>query len=433
MDVYTDVLIVGTGVAGMYAALHLNRDLKVVLITKAETVECNSYLAQGGISVARDENDIDLFVADTLKAGKYENDIEAVKVLATESRENIDELIKYGVAFDRIDGELQYTREGAHSINRIVHCQDQTGRKVTEMLIKKIKLRSNIAFYEDTYLVDILSSGNVCCGGVAINKGEVCCIHAKSTIMASGGIGGLFKNSTNYRSITGDGIAIALGNSIKVKNLNYIQMHPTAFYDDKPSEKRFLISEAVRGEGGKLINKYNERFVDELLARDIVSKRIFEEEARTNMPYVGLDITFKPDEYLVRRFPGIYNECLKRGIDITHDVIPVTPAQHYFMGGIEVDLCARTSMQNLYACGEVSCTGVHGANRLASNSLLEALVFSRRAAMDINGKIDGIGMIDVKAPESIESLYNEKTHNKSVVIDAFKKAIGGMRSELVDY
>ena len=433
MDVYTDVLIVGTGVAGMYAALNLKRDVNVLMITKAEAVECNSYLAQGGISVARDENDIDLFVQDTLKAGKYENDIEAVRVLALESRRNIDELIKYGVEFDRNDGELQYTREGAHSINRIVHCKDQTGQKVTETLLKEIKRRSNIVIYEGTYLVDILSVGNICCGGVAIKKGEVCCIHAKSTIMASGGIGGLFKNSTNYRSITGDGIAIALCNSIKVKNLDYIQIHPTAFYDENPSEKRFLISEAVRGEGGKLINKYNERFVDELLPRDVVSKRIFEEEDRTNMPYVGLDITFKPNDYLIKRFPGIYKECLKRGIDITHDVIPVTPAQHYFMGGIEVDLCAHTSMKNLYACGEVSCTGVHGTNRLASNSLLEALVFSRRAARDINSKIDHIGMIEIKVPDSIENLYSEQNRNKSIVINEFKKVIGGMRNELVDY
>ncbi|QEY34364.1 L-aspartate oxidase [Caproiciproducens galactitolivorans] len=431
MNVYFDVLIVGTGAAGMYAALNLRQDLKVLLITKAEAAECNSYLAQGGIAVARDENDLDSFVEDTLKAGKYENNVEAVKVLARESRENINQLIRYGVEFDREHGDLQYTREGAHRINRIVHCKDQTGKKVTEALYKEVKRRRNITVFEGTCLIDILRVGNTCCGGIAVKNGEVFFIHSKFVLLASGGIGGLFKNSTNYCSVTGDGIAIALKNGIKVKNLNYIQIHPTAFYEEAPNGRRFLISEAVRGEGGKLINKNKERFVDELLPRDVVSKKIFEEEEKTHMPYVGLDITFKPAAYLVKRFPGIYRECLKKGVDITRNVIPVTPAQHYFMGGIEVDLYAQTSMKNLFACGEVSCTGVHGANRLASNSLLEALVFSRRAAKLINSTIDFVNRLDAKAPDIPLNPDIEQKRNREIAIQKFKEVIGGLKSELV--
>ncbi|KPU46296.1 L-aspartate oxidase [Oxobacter pfennigii] len=431
MDVYVDVLIVGTGAAGMYTALNLRYDLNVLLITKSSLSECNSSLAQGGISVAKDENDINLFIEDTLRAGKYENDTAAVNVLVKESRENVGRLIKYGMEFDRDGGNLQYTREGAHSINRIVHCKDQTGSKVMEALLKEVRKRTNITIFENTHLVDILRYGNYCCGGVALKDGKVLYIHSRVTVFASGGIGGIFRNSTNYRSMTGDGIAIALKNNIKVKDLNYIQIHPTAFYEEKSSEKKFLISEAVRGEGGRLINKNNERFVDELLPRDIVSERIFEEEARTNMPYVGLDISFKADDYIVGRFPGIYHECLNRGVDITHDVIPVTPAQHYFMGGIEVNLYAQSSMENLFACGEVSCTGVHGANRLASNSLLEALVFSRRASQVINSTIDSISLLNVKCSYTVEKLRNEQNRNRSILIEQLKKIIGGMKSELV--
>lgn len=432
MDIVTDVLIVGTGVAGLYTVLNLDENLKIVIISKGEVNECNSNWAQGGISVARGYEDVDLFVQDTLKAGQYKNDVNAVKILAKESIENINALIKLGVDFDRTEDELNFTREGAHSINRIVHYKDKTGNRVEEVLLNNVKNKKNITFYKNCCLVDILKKDNICTGGICIKDNKQINIYSKVTVLASGGIGGIFKNSTNERSITGDGIAIGIKNNIKVKNINYIQFHPTAFYSESSSnERKFLISESLRGEGGKLINNKGKRFVDELLPRDVVSKCILEEENKTHSKNVYLDVSFMSKDFLEKRFPTIYEECLKNGIDISKQPIPVTPAQHYFMGGIEVDLYGRTSMENLYAFGEVSCTGVHGANRLASNSLLEALVFPKRGAENINKSINDIEIIYSEVSELDHNSEYYQEMNKKILLDTIAELRGDIKNELV--
>lgn len=377
MEKNFDVLIAGSGVSGLYCALNLKSNLKILVITKTKLTETDTYLAQGGISTARNTNDIPLFIEDTLRAGKYKNNKESVKILAEESMNNIHKIINLGVKLDKSGDELQFTREGAHSINRIVHSKDTTGRALTNTLIEQAKNSKNITIYEDTFLADIVVENGKCVGGIAIKDNVQLNIKSKIVVLATGGIGGIFNNSTNLRHLTGDGIAIAIRNNIKLKDLNYIQFHPTALYDENSDNRRFLISEAVRGEGGILINSKGDRFIDELLPRDIVSNAINEEIKNSKIPYVYLDISFLNSEYIKKRFPNIYDECLSRGIDITKEPIPVSPAQHYFMGGIETDSNSKTSMENLYAVGEVSCTGVHGANRLASNSLLEGLVFSK--------------------------------------------------------
>ena len=433
MDIFVDVLIVGTGAAGLYAALNLREDLNILLITKDAVNKCNTSLAQGGISVARDERDYDLFIQDTLKAGKFKNSMKAVKTLVYESIDNINRVIDFGTSFDTEDGKLKYTKEGAHSISRIVHSKDETGKELFLSLLGAIAHKKNVSILENTTLVDIITKNNICYGGIATKGEKRINIHSKATILATGGIGGLFKNSTNRRSLTGDGIAIALRHNIKTSNLDYVQFHPTALYDDSVNCEKFLISESLRGEGAKLLNEYGKRFVDELLPRDEVARAIYEEEKKSRLPFVFLDISFKGKAYITNRFPGIYKQCLQSGIDITKHKIPVTPVQHYHMGGIAVDLFSKTSMEQLFACGEVSCTGVHGANRLASNSLLEALVFSRRASEVINKSIDRITPLNYEDARDIRVIKDYSEINKSIVMDKFKKMGEGIRNELVNY
>lgn len=433
MNKIVDVLIIGSGVSGIYSSLNLRDDLNILLVTKSKLQDTNTYLAQGGISTAKNEEDIDLFVQDTLKAGKYKNNLDAVQVLAKESIENIQYLLEIGIDFEKNNDKLIYTREGAHSINRIVYTKDNTGESVQKALINEVNQRKNITIYEDTYFVDIINKNNECNGAILIKNNKQINVYAKAVVLATGGIGGIFKNSTNQKILNGDSIAICIKHNIKLKDLNYIQIHPTAFYEENENEKRLLISEVVRGEGGKLLNIKGEPFIDELLPRDVVSKAIQKQMKKTKKPYVNLDITFMGKEYIVNRFPFIYKECLKRGTDITKEYIKVSPSQHYFMGGIEVNLDSKTSMKNLYAVGETSCTGVHGANRLASNSLLEGLVFSKRCASSINNSIDNI---DIKLrdkyeiKEGIEILTNK---NKEIVIKAIKEKCGEDYDELFDY
>lgn len=433
MNIYTDVLIVGTGVSGLYAALNLDEKLKITCLSKSALKESNTYLAQGGISTARGSEDIPLFVEDTLKAGKYKNDVCAVQVLAAESMANVDKLIELGMNFDLDHGELSYTREAAHSINRIVHAKDQTGKAVIDTLAAEVLKRENITILENTCMIDLLTQDNTCHGAVVIRDDEQLDIHAKVVILATGGIGGIFKNTTNQRHITADGIYVAIKNNIQLGNIEYIQFHPTALYDGTANKKRFLISESVRGEGAKLINDKGERFVDELLPRDVVSKAIVEEMKRTGKPHVYLDATMLDPDYVKNRFPKIFEECLKAGYDMTKVPVPVSPAQHYFMGGISVDLDSQTSMKNLYAVGEVTCTGVHGANRLASNSLMEGLVFSRRAALKISNEIDQIELVDITPPEITENIDELQSEHLQVVIDLFKGKVGDYKNELVDH
>lgn len=422
----TDILIAGSGVAGLYCALHLKSDLKITVISKSELTSTDTYLAQGGIATALNDADIPLFVEDTMKAGDYENTVEAVNILVKESRENINELLKYGLELDKDDGNLSYTREGAHSVNRIVHHKDETGKAVAETLIASAKKRSNIELWEYSRIVDVMEKNNKCVGGVLIKDGETIEISAKAVVLATGGIGGLFKKSTNQRELTGDGVAIAIKNGIKLKDVDYIQFHPTVLHKGKENERRFLISESLRGEGAKLYNSKGERFVDELLPRDEVTDIIEKELKKTGDECVYLDITSLDSEYIKSRFPSIYKECLKFGIDITKDRIPVSPAQHYYMGGIAVDLNGQTSMENLYALGETACTGVHGKNRLASNSLLEGLVFARRAADLINETIKS-----TESGNADGSTYTLEI-DKLSVINELKKG-GKYKDELFSY
>ncbi|AOY52821.1 L-aspartate oxidase [Clostridium perfringens] len=424
-----DVLIVGSGVAGLYASLNLREDLEIIMVSKKSVNLCNSSLAQGGIAVARGKEDFQSFIEDTLKAGKYENNIDSVRVLVEESMDNINKLIDLGANFEKDENGVLFTKEGAHEINRIVYHKDITGKHVEDILLENVKRRKNIKIIEDCEMVDIYHRDNRCIGALFNKDGETLIIYAKVVILATGGIGGLFKKSTNERIITGDSIGVAIRNNIEIKDLSYIQIHPTAFFSKKSEEKRFLISESVRGEGGKLINCNGERFVDELLPRDIVSKKIYEEMKKTNSNNVFLDVSFMEKSFLQNRFPNIYNKCLEEGIDISKEPIPVAPAQHYFMGGIKVDLNGKTSMENLYAFGETSCTGVHGANRLASNSLLEALVFSRRGALEINSYIDNLELIIEE--RECEDLDKYRLLNRKILIDEICRLRGDIKDELV--
>lgn len=377
-----DVVIIGTGVSGLFCALHLPENMNVVMLTKSDLESSDSFLAQGGICVQRNDEDYDSYFEDTMKAGHYENRKESVDIMIRESRDVIRELVGYGVEFEKKDGEFCYTREGAHSKPRILFHEDITGKEITSKLLSQAKKRKNITMYEYTAMTDWIVENGVCKGIIAEKGEERFPIYAEETVLASGGIGGQYKNSTNYPHLTGDAITLAKKYGVELEHLDYVQIHPTTLYSEKPG-RRFLISESVRGEGAVLYNKDHERFVDELLPRDVVSKAILAQMEKDNTDYVWLSMERIPKEHILEHFPHIYEHCLEEGYDVTKECIPVVPAQHYFMGGIWVDSDSHTSMEGLYAVGETSCNGVHGANRLASNSLLESIVFARRAAKKI--------------------------------------------------
>ncbi|MCR4868607.1 MAG: L-aspartate oxidase [Lachnospiraceae bacterium] len=380
MDRQYDVIIVGCGVAGCFGALHLPSDRHILMITKSEIEESDSFLAQGGICVLKDENDYDAFFEDTMKAGHYENRKESVDMMISSSRSVIDELIAYGVDFEMKDGELVYTREGAHSTNRILYHEDITGQEITSTLLEQVKKLDNVELLDHTEMLDLLCKENRCDGILLRTKdGEIRPVFASHILLATGGIGGIYDNSTNFPHLTGDALALALRHDIKVENLNYVQIHPTTYYSEK-KERRFLVSESVRGEGATLLDKDGNRFANELLPRDLLTKEILKQMDKDHTKHVWLNMMAIKDLDIKKRFPHIVEHCLENGVDPTKEYIPVVPAQHYFMGGIYVDLNSHTSMNHLYAAGETCCNGVHGRNRLASNSLLESLVFARNAA-----------------------------------------------------
>ncbi len=375
-----DVVIVGTGVSGLFHALNLPEDKRILMLTKADLESSDSFLAQGGICVMRDETDYDSYFEDTMKAGHYKNRKESVDIMIRSSREIIDDLVSYGVDFEKKNGEFCYTREGAHSKPRILFHEDITGKEITSKLLAQVKKRANVEILEYTTMTDIIEEAGKCCGIYAAEQdGDQLKIEADYTIFASGGIGGLYEHSTNFPHLTGDALEVAKKHDIRLEHLDYVQIHPTTLYSEKPG-RRFLISESVRGEGAVLYNKDKERFVNELLPRDVVTKAIREQMAKDGTKYVWLSMEHIPEETILKHFPNIYEHCLEEGYDVTKECIPVVPAQHYFMGGIWVDRNSHTSMAHLFAVGETSCNGVHGANRLASNSLLESLVFAKRAA-----------------------------------------------------
>lgn len=379
----TDVLIVGSGVAGLYAALNLPKDKKVTVVTKSEAQNSDSFLAQGGICVLRDEADYDSFYDDTMRAGHYENNPESVDIMIRSSQDVISDLVDFGVSFEKDGDAFKYTREGAHSNPRILFHEDETGKEITSRLLEEAKCRSNITLIEGFTMVDLICKDNICTGIIGhASDGEYMSIQSDYTVLATGGIGGLFKHSTNYSHLTGDALALALKYDIKLQHIDYIQIHPTTLYTEK-SGREFLISESVRGEGAVLLNSKGERFVNELLPRDVVANAIFDEMKKEGSEHVWLSLAPIPCEEIKKHFPNIYKHCLEEGYDVTKEPIPVVPSQHYFMGGIDVDRYSSTSMNRLYAVGETACNGVHGKNRLASNSLLESLVFAKRAAIHI--------------------------------------------------
>ena len=378
-----DVIIVGCGVAGCFAALHLPKESDILMITKSDLEESDSFLAQGGICVLKNEEDYDSFYEDTMRAGHYENRPESVDIMIRSSREVINELIGFGVDFAKEDGELVYTREAAHSTNRILYHDDITGKEITSKLLAEVMTRENITIMTHTAMVDILCREN-CCDGILVKTedGDLQSVFAQHVMWACGGIGGIYDNSTNFPHLTGDALALSLRHNIRLQNVNYVQIHPTTLYSRK-KERRFLISESVRGEGAHLYDKNGNRFVNELLPRDLLTQEIRKQMKKDGTEFVWLSMLPIKDMDVTVRFPNIYRKCLEEGYDVTKQWIPVVPAQHYFMGGVYVDRNSHTSMKHLYAAGETCCNGVHGKNRLASNSLLESLVFAKNAALHI--------------------------------------------------
>ena len=381
----TDILIAGTGCSGLYMAMNLPSDKNILMITKSDCESSDSYLAQGGMCMLKSEDDYDSYFEDTLKAGHYENDKKSVEIMIRSSAEVVDDLVKCGASFKREkDGSLAYTREGAHSANRIIFHEDITGKEITSHLLAKVRTLPNVKIVEFTRLLDIISKDNRCLGAVIRdNNGDVIKIEAQDVVLATGGIGGLYRYSTNFRHLTGDAVAIAIKHGVELKDINYVQIHPTTFYSKKQEDRSFLISESVRGEGARLYDKNGNRFVNELLPRDLLTEEIRRQMEKDGTEFVWEDLRTIPEDELKSHFPNIVQYCLDKGYDPFKECIPVVPAQHYFMGGIKVNHESRTSMDALYAVGETACNGVHGRNRLASNSLLESLVFAKRAAQDI--------------------------------------------------
>lgn len=421
----TDILIVGTGASGLFAALHCPSDKNILMITKDAVENSDSFLAQGGICVLRDENDYDSFMEDTLKAGHYENRRESVDIMIRSSREVINELIGYGVDFAKQEnGELNYTREGCHSKARILFHEDITGKEITRNLLKAVQKLPNVHILEYVTMLDLIEQDNTCFGILAKDKNdEYLTIEADNTILASGGIGGLYEHSTNYPHLTGDAIAIALRHNIKLENPDYVQIHPTSLYTNKPG-RSFLISESVRGEGAKLYGKDGKRFANEVLPRDLMTAEIKKQMAKDNMPYVWLDMTVLGKDVILNHFPHIYEKCLEEGFDVTRQWIPIVPAQHYYMGGIHVDKYSKTTMNNLYAVGETSCNGVHGANRLASNSLLEGLVFAKRAVNKIHDDENAQHKkYDIDFAQLANNVQQNIDREKTILAQEYKQAI----------
>ena len=409
----TDILIIGTGCSGLYAALQMPKDKQILMITKAGLEDSDSYLAQGGICVLKDDDDYDSYFEDTMKAGHYENDRESVDIMIRSSGEVIKELIDYGVEFQKdAEGQLSFTKEGAHSDKRILFHDDVTGKEITSKLLARVQELPNVTLLTHTTMVDIVEKDNICYGAVIrTDKYEYETVEADFVILACGGIGGLYRHSTNFRHLKGDALAIAIKHGVELKDVNYVQIHPTTLYQKDDEARSFLISESVRGEGAHLLDKNMQRFTDELQPRDVVTKAILAQMEKDGTDFVWEDLRPIPKEELLSHFPNIVEHCRQKGYDVTKEPIPVVPAQHYFMGGIKVDHVSKTSMDQLYAVGETACNGVHGRNRLASNSLLESLVFAKRAAEDIQEHYDSVK----KKPELFDYInldaYEENVHD----------------------
>ena len=392
---YCDYLIIGGGVAGLFAALKAASWGKVILLAKSTLEECNTSYAQGGIaSVVKEDDSPSVHYEDTMEAGVGICNPDAVKVLVEEGVSRVRELIEIGVSFDRENSNYSLGREGAHSRDRILHVGDSTGKAIQDALMGSTRSTENITIEEKVFVMDLLTHENRCVGGLVYNekKGTVKAYLAKVVVMATGGIGQLFERTTNSVIATGDGLAMAYRAGAEVMDLEFFQFHPTVFYP--PGEKAFLISEAVRGAGGILRNEEEEQFMiqyhplADLGPRDIVTRAMMSVLKKTRTEKIYLDLRHLGKNYIKKRFPNIYSTLKEYHIDVARDLIPVVPAAHYTMGGIKTDLFGGTSIPGLFAAGEVACTGIHGANRLASNSLLEGLVFGERAVIGANRYIE---------------------------------------------
>jgi L-aspartate oxidase len=459
MNYNTDVLIVGSGIAGLFAALKISEFADVILVTKKEKTESNTNYAQGGIASVIDPNDsFEKHIQDTLIAGAGLCNLKSVEIMVTEGPQRINELLKIGTNFTSKNGKLDLVREGGHSMPRILHAKDLTGKEVERALIEAVNEKENIEIFENALAIDLLTEHNVnrlkeapldnrnCWGAyiLDVTTNKVFKVSSKVTVLATGGVGQVYLHTTNPSIATGDGVAMAYRAGAKIANMEFIQFHPTSFYNPTRqksfSSPAFLISEAVRGFGGILRTIDGKTFMEhydnrkELAPRDIVARAIDNELKKRGDDYVFLDITHKSKDDIIEHFPNIYNTCLQSGIDISNEYIPVVPAAHYSCGGIQVDECSLSSITGLYACGEVSMTGVHGANRLASNSLLEALVYSERAANHIKSFLSQpIYIPEIPDWDDSGTLSPDElvlvTHSKQEVMQTMWDYVGIVRSD----
>jgi L-aspartate oxidase len=384
-----DFLVIGSGVAGLRAALDLSREGRVVMLTKGHPLQSASIFAQGGVAVAlSEEDDVAIHLTDTVKAGHGLCRREAVRVLVEEGPDRIQELIRWGAKFDKAGGKFAFAREAAHSRSRILRARgDATGNEMVRVLMAQAGRQKRIHRMDFHFTVDLVVEDGQCCGAVVLNEnsGEQFILPAKAVVLSTGGAGQIYARTTNPPNATGDGVAMAFRAGALLQDMEFVQFHPTALY--LPSSPPFLLSEAMRGEGGQLRNHKGEAFMQRyhpmgaLAPRDIVARAIWAEMAATKARHVYLDVTHLGSDFVKRRFPTIYSTCLRYDIDITEEWIPVSPSAHYMMGGVWTDLNGATTLPGLFAAGEVACSGVHGANRLASNSLLEGLVFGMRAGV----------------------------------------------------
>ena len=387
-SVETDFLVVGSGVAGLRAAIELSRRGRVLMLTKGNPLESSSIYAQGGVAVAlSEEDDVAIHLTDTVKAGHGLCRKDAVRILVEEGPERIQELISWGARFDKIGGKFAFAKEAAHSRSRILRARgDATGNEMVRVLTAEARRRKTIRWLGHHFTADLVVVEGLCRGALVLDEatGIRTVVPARAIVLATGGAGQVYARTTNPANATGDGMAMALRAGAALEDMEFVQFHPTALY--LPSSPPFLLSEAIRGEGGQLRNIKGERFMPryhsaaELAPRDIVARAIWSEMAATRSRHVYLDVTHLSAVFIKQRFPTIYSTCLRYDIDMTEEWIPVSPSAHYIMGGVRTDTDGATNLPGLFAAGEVACSGVHGANRLASNSLLEGLVFGVRAA-----------------------------------------------------
>lgn len=419
------VVIVGTGVAGLNCALNLPADKSVLIISKKSPKMSDSYLAQGGICRLRGEFDYEEYFSDTMRAGHNENNPAAVECMIRGSQEIIGDLVSCGVRFEReSDGSLAYTREGGHSSPRICYHKDCTGKEITSALMRRVKGLKNVQIAPNVIMLDIIEDGGRCAGIVVYDEREnaVKRVLADYTVLASGGIGGAFGNTTNFSTVSGDAVVVCLNHGVAVDNINYIQVHPTVLYTKKRG-RRFLISESVRGEGAHLLDKNFQRFTDELKPRDVVKNAVLAQMKKDGSDFVWLDMRPIPEEELKSHFPQIVAKCAEEGYDVFREPVPVVPAIHYFMGGVRSDLQGKTTMLRLYAVGETCCNGVHGKNRLASNSLLESLLFAKRAAQDIGKSYCPLTMAEITRIAGDNCDLAERYGNPKAILKEYKKEL----------